>query len=68
MVVGSLACDVRLLSTGFTRTAGGIISSVEVPPAVWERWVAEGIVVVPDVTPPRPARVRAAKRRRKAIP
>jgi len=63
MQIGKLAYDVRIMTTGFTREAGGTIAENEVPPAVWKKWVAEGIVVFPK-TVAMPSRERRARRRR----
>lgn len=49
--------------------AGDTIAESEVPPAVWQVWVEQGIVVIPEVTIST-RRQRAAARRgsKKALP
>ena len=48
MKIGRLERDVKIVSTGFSRAAGGTIAENEVPPAIWKEWVEEGIVVLPQ--------------------
>jgi hypothetical protein len=68
MLVGQLTRDVKLLKTGFSRSAGSTISQSEVPPADWEAWVKEGVVKLPGVAVlPRQARMKT-KRRKRAVP
>ena len=64
MKIGKLTRDVKIASTGFSKTAGGTISENEVPPAVWELWVKEGIIIFPQPAPGVSKRERAAMRRR----
>lgn len=66
MRIGQLTRDVRLLATGFSRTAGKRISDKEIPPAVWEQWVEEGIIILPEIEHTT-RRERAKMRRREKV-
>ena len=46
---GMLTKDVKVLSTGFNRRRGALISRGEVTEEVWAAWVDEGIIKLPDV-------------------
>lgn len=63
MLIGKLTQDVKLLAQAFVRAAGETVSQREVPPAVWEAWLAEGIITLPTVTAVTPQE-RAALRRK----
>ena len=53
MANAKLTRDVKVLSTpGFARNAGRAIGQGEVSPAIWNMWIAEGIVVYDSGTPP----------------
>lgn len=58
---GVLTQDVRLLSGGFERRAGKGISYKEVPDAVWNAWVEEGIIQLPAYVRVNPVKVRRAR-------
>lgn len=50
-----LTQDVMMLNTGFSRPAGRQIGKAEVRnDALWDMWVAEGIVIEVDKAPPAP--------------
>jgi hypothetical protein len=68
MQVGQLTADVKLVSTGFSRSRGSPISENEIAPETWKTWVAEGIIVLPKLDSlDRHARMKL-KRRKRAIP
>jgi len=67
MVVGKLTQDVSLLGTGFSRTAGSLINSNDVPPAVWKLWVERGIVLIVQHPTVSKRELANSRRRRKMI-
>lgn len=63
---GTLTTDVIVQAIGFRRKKGSGISSAEVPPALWESWVDEGVVaLMPPNDLPR-TKERAVTNRRAA--
>ena len=55
MANAKLTRDVKVLATpGFARNAGRDIGQGEVSPAIWNMWVAEGIVIYPKAPPTLP--------------
>lgn len=46
-----LTRDVLVLSNGFSKRAGASVGQGEVPPQVWNTWIAEGIIVDAQAIP-----------------
>ncbi len=60
---GKLTQDVKVLALGYERSEGETVYSRDVPPTVWEAWVADGVVLLSEDKPVT-KRIIAAGRRR----
>jgi hypothetical protein len=64
---GVLTQDVRSLRDSFYRTKGKVIARGEIRDELWDAWVAEGIISLPDYVSVNPVALRRGAKRKKAI-
>jgi hypothetical protein len=64
---GVLTQDVRSLRDGFYRERGKIVERGEIRPELWDAWVEDGVIKLPEYTPVNPVALRKGAKRKKAI-